>query len=148
MTRLALLALPMLLGAPAVAQVTIDSRGVRAGGTTIDATGVHQRGARVAAADVHARGGARGRVVDGNRLTQRIDCAGGTVTINGNANDLAIANCRSVTVAGNRNQVAVRFGVPGRLTVLGNGDRVTYSAPPRVPVTVSNVGTRSTVTRR
>lgn len=143
--------LTLLIAAPATAQVTIDSHGVRSGGTVIDASGVHTPRTSVTATGIHggaARAGGGGTVVNGNGATRRIDCGGGGLTINGNRNNLTVANCRSVTVAGNRNTVAVGFAGPGRLSVVGNGDQVTYTAPPRTAVAVSNVGTRSSVARR
>lgn len=148
---------PMLLlfvlAAPAMAQVTIDSHGVRTGDTTIDATGVHTRGGTVDASGVRgarprSNGGALGRLIDGNHITQRVDCRGGALTVEGNHNNLTVANCRAVTVAGNHNIVNARFDMSGRLAVEGNYNQATYSAAPRASVSVSNDGNRSTVTRR
>lgn len=137
--------LALLLAAPAAAQISIDSHGIRTGDTSIDATGVHTRGTTVDRHGVRTGGG--GRVINGNHLTQRIDCAGGALTVNGNANRLTLANCRTITVAGNHNIIAARFASPGRLTVTGNDDQVTYSVAPRVSVAVSNVGSRSRIDR-
>lgn len=141
----------LLLAGPAAAQVTIDSHGVRSRGTVIDSTGVHTAGASIDGRGIRtgrARGGGRGAVVNGNGATRRIDCGGGGLTINGNQNRLSVSNCRAVTVAGNRNIVAVRFIGAGQIDVVGNGDTVTFSAPPRTRIGVSNVGTRNSVTRR
>lgn len=145
---LALMSAPaLLLATSAVAQVTIDSHGVRTPGTRIDASGVHTAGTNIDATGVHT-GGAGGRVINGNHTMQRIDCAGGGLTVNGNHNQLDVVNCRTVAVAGNYNAVSAHFSAPGRLTVAGNHDAVTYSTAPRVAVAVSNVGTGSAVTRR
>lgn len=131
---------------PATAQVTIDSHGLRAGGTVIDATGVHTRGATVDAAGVHTRAAAR--TITANHLVRQIDCGGGTLTVNGNSNQLTVTGCRTVTIAGNENVIQARFDAPSTLTVAGNRDSVTYAAAPHIAVSVSNVGTRSSVTRR
>ena len=142
--------LTVMVAVPAAAQVSIDSHGVHSGGTVIDGTGVHTPGGSVDARGVHTgrAAGGRGTVVNGNGATRQVDCGGGALTINGNNNDLRIANCRAVTVAGNRNHIAIRFAGAGRISVMGNGDAVTYTAPPRTAVGISNVGTRSSVTRR
>ena len=149
MTRFSPLAL-LLLAAPlpAVAQVTIDSHGIRAGGTTIDATGVHARGTDITARGVRTGRSAGSKVINTDDLHQHIDCAGGDLTVNGNDNDLSVANCRAVVVAGNDNIVDVRFAAPGQLTVAGNDDRVTYAHAPHIAVSVNNVGNDSTVSRR
>ncbi len=141
---LLLLAAPL----PALAQVSIDAHGIRAGGTTIDATGVHARGANITARGVRAARPGGGRVINTNDLHQHINCAGGDLTVNGNDNQLTVANCRAVVVAGNDNVVDVRFAAPGQLTVAGNDDRVSYTHMPHVAVSVTNVGNDSTVSRR
>ena len=142
--------LTLMIAVPAAAQMSIDSHGVRSGGTVIDATGVHTPGTSVDARGVHTGrvAGGRGTIVNGNGATRQVDCRGGALTVNGNNNDLRIANCRAISVAGNRNQLTIRFAGPGRISVAGNGDTVTYTAPPRTTVGISNVGTRSSVTRR
>ena len=142
-----LTALILLFAAPAAAQVTIDSHGVRSGGTVIDATGVHSAGGSVTRTGIHAAGG-RGVTLDTNGATRRINCGGGALTVNGNRNDLTVTNCHAVTIAGNGNTVAIRFAGAGRLSVVGNDDQVTWSAPPRTAVAVTNVGTRSSVAHR
>lgn len=134
----------------ATAQVRIDSHGIRTGDTVIDATGIHARGASVDATGVHRGPVARGgeRVIVDNNLVQQIDCGGGSLSVNGNHNRLTLANCRAVSVPGNHNIITARFAAPGSLTVAGNFDQITYSTAPRVAVAVSNVGNRSSVTRR
>lgn len=147
MISLRLLAPALFLAAPAGAQVAIDSHGIRTPGATVDASGIRTNGTRVDADGIHP-GDRGGRVINTNNGVARIDCAGGALTVNGNGNRLTVANCRAVTVAGNHNTLTARFPASGRLTVLGNWDQVSYTAGPRVTVAVSNIGTRSSVTRR
>lgn len=139
----------ILLAAPAAvtAQVTIDGRGIRAGGTTIDATGVHTHGTDITRSGVTA-GRGQGIVINTNEQQRRIDCGGSTLTVNGNDNRFTVVNCRTVHVMGNDNVIDARFAAPGRLTVMGNDDHVTYTPAPHVAVSVNNMGADSTVTRR
>lgn len=126
--------------------VSIDSRGVRTGGTTVDARGVRAGNTVVDAGGVRTGGG--GRVIRINGGRRAVDCAGGALTLDGNANHFSVANCRSVTVDGNNNVLDVSFGAAGRLATMGNSNAVTWHAPRGARVAVSDLGTRNAVSRR
>ncbi|WP_425228212.1 DUF3060 domain-containing protein [Sphingomonas sp.] len=123
---------------------------MRSGGTVIDATGVHTGRTSVTGHGVSTHGRARGGagiVIDTNHGDRAADCGGGALTVNGNHNRLRVANCRLVSVPGNWNELTIAFASPGRLDVEGNNDTIRWRAPRGVSVAVSNVGTRTSVTR-
>ena len=137
----------LVLPAAVMAQVSIGPDGIRSGGTRIDAGGVHAPGAEVTAAGVRSGTGG-GTVILTNGGTRSVDCHGGRLTVDGNANRLDVVRCATVTVAGNDNVVTARFDAPGRIGVPGNRNRITWRAGPRIQVQVSTLGNRNAVARR
>ena len=111
--------------APAIAQVSIDSHGVRSGNVRIDSTGVHSGNTHVTGRGVGVRGGRGDTTINGNDATRTVDCGGGALTVNGNRNRITARECRDITLAGNRNQVRWHREA-GRTAVsnVGNGNRV------------------------
>ena len=83
-----------------------------------------------------------------NGRTRSIDCGGKALTLEGNSNHLRLTHCSAILINGNSNVVTARFDEPGRITVNGNRNAVSWSAPPQVRVSASNVGTRNSVVRR
>lgn len=145
--RTVMLGATALLAAAASAQTTIDSHGIRSGNARIDATGVHTASGSVDAGGVHAASAGRGVTILTNGNKRSVDCGGRGLTVNGNGNLLTVANCRTVVVAGNANLLSVRYDRPGRLSVIGNRNQVSWRAPRAVPVSVGNVGIRNRVSR-
>lgn len=136
-----------LIAAAAPAQTVIDSHGIRANGVRIDGTGVHTGAGSVDRGGVHAAGAGRGVTIVTNGNKRAVDCGGRGLTINGNGNLLTVANCRTVVVGGNGNLLSVRYDAPGRLSVIGNRNQVSWRASRRIAVSVSNAGTRNRVAR-
>ena len=132
--------------ASAQAQVSIGPHGVRSGNTVVDGRGVHTGEVDVSGAGVRTHGEG-GVAISTNNGRRSVDCHGGALAVDGNGNRLEVARCRSVAVNGNGNALAIRFDGPGRIAVAGNRNQVTWRAAPTVHVAVSNLGTRSTVTR-
>lgn len=148
MFRLAAAAM-IVAAAPAAAQTRIDSSGIHAPGVTIDGRGVRTADTAVDAAGVHVRAPAGSvRVIDTNGGSGPVDCRGGALTLNGNANRFTVTNCRSVVVNGNRDTLDVAFAGPGALSVQGNHDAVTWRAPRGAAVSVRTAGDHDTVVRR
>jgi len=147
LTPIAPLAIALFGAVPVAAQVSVGPDGIRSGGTRIDATGIHAEGTDVTAAGV-AENGRGGTVIRTNGQTRTVDCDGGRLTVNGNANHLTVRRCSAVTVNGNANHLNAAFAADGRLSVMGNRNTVAWSAPPRVRVAVASPGTRNSVTRR
>ena len=138
-------AIVALATAPLLAQ-TIDSHGIRSGNVRIDATGVHTGTTDVTASGVRTgRGG--GTTIDTNGQRRSVSCAGGSLVVNGNHNDLSVTDCGHVTLAGNDNVASIAFARAGSLTVPGNRNVVRWSAPRDVRVGVASLGTRNRVTR-
>ena len=149
MKTLALLAIAAMCVEPALAQVSVGPDGVRSGSTRIDSMGVHTPGADVTSAGERARSGSRGgTIVRTNGGRRAIDCGGHSLQLDGNSNQFEVANCSPVTINGNGNVVAARFASSGRLSVIGNRNRVTFSALRGVRVGTSNLGTRNVISRR
>ena len=134
---------------PAPAQLSIGPGGVRSGNTVIDSTGVHTAGADVTSGGVRARrAGPGATIIRTNGGTRAIDCGGRSLTVDGNSNHLRVTNCASVTIDGNANDLSAGYAAAGRLSVLGNHNRVSWHAAPGVRVAVTNLGTANTVGRR
>lgn len=104
MMRYATSALLLALAAPASAQVAIDASGVRSGGVRIDASGVHSGDASVTARGVQtARAGTT--TINDNQGDRKVNCRGGSLTVNGNHNRIDALECGAITLAGNDNQL-------------------------------------------
>ncbi len=83
----------MTVAASALGQVSIGPNGIRSGNTVIDAGGVHANGTEVTGRGVHV-GGGHGTVIRGNGGHRRVDCGGGELAVEGNANHLSVNDCR------------------------------------------------------
>ena len=142
----ALLIAALSLASAAGAQV-LDEHGIHTPGATIDEGGIHTPSGSIDQAGVHADSARRGTTILTNGGHRSVDCGGEALTVNGNSNVLDVVGCRAVTVAGNGNQLSIRFARPGRLSVIGNRNKVGWVAPRGVVVRVSNVGTRNAVSR-
>ena len=83
--------------------------------------------------------------IDKNNLNRTIDCAGGSVTVDGNGNVLVLkGDCSALKVNGNDNTVTAE-GV-AEISTMGNRNKVTWrrgagGRPPRI----SNPGTGNTI---
>ena len=136
---------------PVAAQVSVGPHGVRSGNTVVDGTGVHTGTTSVTSGGVSVRGAPRrgsGTTIRTNGNRRSVDCAGGALEVDGNANHLTVTGCTAVTVNGNVNELRIDYPASGRLDVMGNRNRVTWRAAPGVRVAVSAPGTRNVVTRR
>ena len=123
--RVALSVLMVLSSGPAVAQVSIDSTGVRSGGVRIDASRIHSGNKSVTRNGVIASR-EKGTTINGNGGVREIDCAGGSLTVNGNRNRITTAHCRTVTLTGNNNQLRWRAAT-GRPAITNVGNRNSIS---------------------
>jgi len=79
-------------------------------------------------------------VVNGNDMTRTYDCDGDSAVVNGNRNTLKLENCETVNVNGSQNHVDA--GRADAITVLGNGNSVTWSG---VKPKVVNMGSNNSV---
>lgn len=133
-------------GGAAVAQVSIGNGVVRSGGAVIDADGIHTGTADVGRGGIRSRGGATTIRTNGNR--RRVACGGGALAVEGNGNILDVEDCRRLTLDGNGNIVSAHFAGNGRAAVMGNRNRLTWSAAPGAKVAVSNPGSGNVVSQR
>jgi hypothetical protein len=79
-------------------------------------------------------------VVNGDNADRTHDCGGDSAVVNGNRNELKFRNCAGVTVNGKDNTVDA--GEVDSLTVMGSGNRVTWSGD---KPTIVNLGRNNTV---
>ena len=143
--RMAILAAAWLASV-AAAQVSVTPGVIRSGDTVIDANGIHTPTATIGGGAIRKRGGDMVIRTNGNR--RRIACGGGALSVAGNGNLLDVEGCRRLTLEGNGNIVNAHFPMPGRVAVLGNHNRLSWSAAPGARVGVSNLGTGNTVSGR
>lgn len=137
--------LAVTLAVPAGAQTRIDASGIHAPGVSIDSHGIRRGGARVDAAGVRA---GDGRVIRTNGNTRAVDCGGGALTLDGNANRFAVAHCSPVTINGNDNVLDVALRSGDELATLGNRNAVNWHAPRGARVAVNTLGNRNRISRR
>ena len=130
-----------------MAQIAVGANGIRSGTTVIDAGRVHTATADIGSHGVRTHGSTLGgTTIRGNGQTRTIDCGGSALTLDGNANHLTLSGCSTILVNGNMNEIAARFGRPGRLSIMGNRNRIGWHAAPRTHVAVSDLGNRNVVT--
>lgn len=92
--------------------------------------GAIKQGGRLAVACLLATAGIRAAaagdiVVSASNQTRTYDCAGGNAVVNGGDNVLTLKNCSKAVINGGDNQVDA--GTARAITVLGSGNRVTWT---------------------
>lgn len=134
--------------------VTVGSRrggeggavSVRSGGDSVTVAGGSEGGSISVGRSPAPKARGAAIVVSDNRVARTVDCAGGSVTVDGNGNTLSLnGECPSVEVNGNGN--VLRVEAAGSISVMGNRNTVTWSrgiggSSPQV----SNLGTGNSVT--
>lgn len=147
MIRVVAAGVVMTLASTAVAQTSIGPNGIRSGSTVVDSRGVHTDTTDVDSTGVHDRTGPGATVIRTNRNTRAVTCSGRPLNVAGNGNHVSASGCSTVYVNGNDNIVAAAFTRSGRLSVMGNHNRINWTAGPGVRIAVSNLGTGNQVAR-
>lgn len=136
-------------GSSALAQIVVDSSGVRTPDAVIDSHGVHTAGAEVTSSGVrvtHARARSSGISLSRNGVDATMDCHGGAATILGDHNHLHLTACSELEVPGNYNEISVDLLAPATVAVPGNRNHVAYRVQAGGRAHVSVLGTGNAVT--
>ncbi len=105
------------------------------------AVAAHAEAQTPAAAPAAVRAPSAGAVkVTKSGETQKVDCRGEDLVVEGDDDRLDVSDCRAVTVVGDRNRLHVKFLMDTYITASGSRNNVVYIGYPGVEAIVRSTG--------